>query len=371
MLIALSSISVILWLTLLCLPWRPWSASEKLERVEQSTPSLSHITALIPARDEAECITETILAVASQGSLGGIVVIDDQSTDETASTVKNLNIKNLYLVEGQPPPPGWTGKLWALEQGRKKISTPYLLLLDADIRLAPQALTDLFRLQQKKNLDLVSIMALLPITNLWEKLLLPAFIFFFKLIYPFALSNDPNSKLAGAAGGCILIKASKLDDIGGFTALHDAIIDDCTLAKLVKKAGGLTWIGLSHDVEAIRPYGTLSNIWNMVARTAFTQLKYSLPLLLLCSALLVITFLAPLAGILSGNSNVRLLSAISLIAMCIAYLPTIKHYRCSSFWVFSLPFASSLFLAMTWTSAIRYWRGERTRWKNRIYRKMS
>ena len=258
MLIALSSISVILWLTLLCLPWRPWSASEKLERVEQSTPSLSHITALIPARDEAECITETILAVASQGSLGGIVVIDDQSTDETASTVKNLNIKNLYLVEGQPPPPGWT------------------------VRLAPQALTDLFRLQQKKNLDLVSIMALLPITNLWEKLLLPAFIFFFKLIYPFALSNDPNSKIAGAAGGCILIKASKLDDIGGFTALHDAIIDDCTLAKLVKKAGGLTWIGLSHDVEAIRPYGTLSNIWNMVARTAFTQLKYSLPLLLLC-----------------------------------------------------------------------------------------
>ncbi len=371
MLIALSSISVILWLTLLCLPWRPWSTSEKLERVDKSTPSLAHITALIPARDEAECIVETILALASQGSLGGIVVIDDQSTDETASAVTNLNIKNLSLVEGQPPPPGWTGKLWALEQGRKKISTPYLLLLDADIRLAPQALTDLFRLQQKKNLDLVSIMAMLPIANLWEKLLLPAFIFFFKLIYPFALSNDPNSKIAGAAGGCILIKASKLDDIGGFTALHDAIIDDCTLAKLIKKAGGRTWIGLSHDVEAIRPYGTLSNIWNMVARTAFTQLKYSLPLLLLCSALLVITFLTPLAGILSDNSYVRLLSAISLIVMCLAYLPTIRHYRCSAFWVFSLPFASSLFLAMTWTSAIRYWRGERTRWKNRTYRKVN
>ena len=370
MLMALSSVSAILWLTLLCVPWRPWSTSQQLEKVDQSTPCLAHITALIPARDEAECIAETILAVASQGSLGGIVVIDDQSTDETASIVKNLKIKNLDLVEGQPPPPGWTGKLWALEQGRKKISTPYLLLLDADIRLAPQALTNLFRLQQKNNLDLVSVMALLPIVNLWEKLLLPAFIFFFKLIYPFALSNNPNSKIAGAAGGCILIKVSKLDDIGGFTALHDAIIDDCTLAKLVKKIGGRTWIGLSHDVEAIRPYGTLSNIWNMVARTAFTQLQYSLPLLLLCSGLLVITFLVPLAGTLSDNSNVRLLSAISLIAMCITYLPTIRHYRCSPFWVFSLPFASSLFLAMTWTSAIRYWRGERTRWKNRTYRKI-
>jgi hopene-associated glycosyltransferase HpnB len=370
MLTVLSCISAILWLGLLFAPWRPWSTTEKLENFHQRTKPLSHITALIPARDEAECIAETIMALASQGCLGGIIVVDDQSTDETAIEVKNLNIKNLELIEGQNPPLGWTGKLWALEQGRKKVSTPYLLLLDADIRLAPQALANLSELQQKDNLDLVSVMALLHVGNLREKFLLPAFTFFFKLIYPFALSNNPNSKIAGAAGGCILIRTSKLDSIGGFGALHDAIIDDCTLAKLVKESDGRTWIGLSDDVEAIRPYGTLTNIWDMVARTAFTQLKYSLPLLLLCSALLAISFLTPLAGLLSGNSSVRFLSTISLIIMCVTYLPTVRHYKRSPLWVCSLPFASSLFLAMTWTSAIRYWRGERTRWKNRVYTKL-
>jgi hopene-associated glycosyltransferase HpnB len=370
MLTVLSAISALLWLGLLCAPWRPWSTIEKLEKCRPSRVSLEHITALIPARDEAECIAETVLALASQGTLGSIIVIDDQSTDTTLSELKNLNISNLQLIEGQDPPPGWTGKLWALEQGRQQASTPYLLLLDADIKLAPETLVSLSELQQSRNLDFLSVMAMLHVGNLWEKLLLPAFIFFFKLIYPFALSNNPNSKIAGAAGGCILIRTSILDKIGGFSPLHDAIIDDCTLAKLVKNLNGSTWIGLSDEVEAIRPYGTLTNIWNMVARTAFTQLKYSLPLLLLCTGLLAISFLIPLVGILSGSSSVRLLSTISLIVMCLTYFPTVRHYRRSPLWIFSLPLASSLFLAMTWTSAIRYWCGERTRWKNRIYSKL-
>jgi hopene-associated glycosyltransferase HpnB len=370
MLLIATSLAACMWLLLLMLPWRPCSTSETLSAEAHAADiDFSDTTALIPARDEAGCIAEILTALAAQGNLAGIVVIDDQSSDGTGEIARSLDLDELTVVDGTSPPPGWSGKLWALEQGAERVNTRYALLLDADIALAPGTLAALRKRVTEDDLQLASVMASLHIETRWEKLLLVPFVYFFKLIYPFELSNTPTSRVAAAAGGCIFIDTAKLREIGGFEALHDAIIDDCTLARLVKRAGGRTWIGLSHDVRAVRPYGSLRNIWNMVARTAFTQLHYSATLLVLCSALLLLGFAVPVLALVSAQGLATLAAIAALAAMGFSYLPTVQYYGLSGLWVLSLPLAACLFLAMTWTSAIRYWRGERARWKNRSYEK--
>ena len=368
MLLFTTSAAVCVWLLCLALPWRPWSTREYLEAVpDAAAADFLDVTVLIPARDEASCVAVSLNALVQQGCLGRIVLIDDQSRDGTGDIVRALDIENLTVVSGSTPPPEWSGKLWALEQGFRQVETRYTLLVDADIELKPGTLSALRARMAHDELELVSVMAHLHMQTAWEKLLLPPFIYFFKLIYPFALSNDPTSRIAAAAGGCVLIESRTLRSIGGFGALHGAIIDDCTLARLVKRAGGRTWIGLSHDVRALRPYESLKNIWNMVARSAFTQLRYSTVLLGLCSALLALSFIVPVVGLVSGTAMVRLIAVGALAAMGMTYLPTVQFYELSPLWILTLPLAACLFLAMTWTSAIRYWRGERARWKDRSY----
>ena len=370
MFLTATSIAACLWLIVLALPWRPWSTRESLTAQARTTRiDFSDTTALIPARDEARCIAEALTALAQQGKLAGIILVDDQSSDGTGEIARNLRIDELTVIDGSVLPPGWSGKLWALKQAARRVDTRYSLLLDADIALAPGLLAALRQRAVDNDLQLASIMASLPMDTLWEKLLLPPFIYFFKLIYPFALSNRPASRIAAAAGGCILIETDKLREIGGFEALHGAIIDDCTLARLVKRAGGRTWIGLSRDVRAVRPYESLENIWNMVARSAFTQLRYSTLLLVLCSVLLLASFVVPILALVSGSGMVKLAAITALAAMGLSYVPTIQYYGLPGFWVFSLPIAACLLLLMTWTSAVRYWGGERTRWKNRSYEK--
>ena len=368
MLLIATSAAACIWLVLLALPWRPWSTRERLAALPSAVGSdFSDVTALIPARDEASYIAANLTALVAQDSLERIVLIDDQSNDGTGDVARALAIGNLTVVSGSTPPPDWSGKLWALEQGFAHVTSRYTLLLDADIELKPGILTALKARMAQDELELVSVMAHLHMQTAWEKLLLPSFIYFFKLIYPFALSNDPASRVAAAAGGCILIDSSMLRSIGGFSALRSAIIDDCTLARLVKLAGGRTWIGLSHDARALRPYDSLNHIWNMVARTAYTQLHYSTIVLALCSALLILSFIVPVAGIISGTGIVKFIGIATLAAMGLTYLPTVQFYGLPPVWILSLPLAACLFLAMTWTSAIRYWRGERTRWKERSY----
>jgi hopene-associated glycosyltransferase HpnB len=264
-------------------------------------------------------------------------------------------------------PEGWSGKLWALEQGLRRVSTPLVLLLDADIELAPGTLRALGARLEREQLTLVSVMASLHMTSAWEKLLLPPFIYFFKLLYPFALANRPGSPIAAAAGGCILLRTEALRALGGFGALRGALIDDCTLARLVKRRGGRIWIGLSHAVRAIRPYGSLTNIWNMVARTAFTQLGYSISLLVVCTAMLLLCFAVPLAAFLAGDSAAQAAGVVALLLMATTFAPTVRYFALAPRWITTLPFAALLYLGMTWTSAARYWRGERSRWKNRSY----
>lgn len=368
MLFAATALAAGLWVALLAVPWRPWSTRERIAPgAHDPQADFSDVTALVPARDEAGCIARTLSALAAQGRLARIILVDDQSGDGTGNVARGLGLDELTVIDGTTPPTGWSGKLWALHQGAAEADTPLLLLLDADVELAPGMLAALRERYARDGLALASVMARLHMQTFWERLLLPPFVYFFKLIYPFALANDPDSRIAAAAGGCILLDAEKLRAIGGFEALHDALIDDCTLARRVKDAGGRTWLGLAHGVRAVRPYDSLANIWNMVARTAFTQLRYSAALLALCSAMLLLSFVVPLAGLLSGETGTTLLAATALGAMALSYLPTVRYYGLPDAWVATLPLAATLFLAMTWTSALRYWRGERSRWKDRSY----
>jgi hopene-associated glycosyltransferase HpnB len=220
---------------------------------------------------------------------------------------------------------------------------------------------------QERDVQLISLMAELRMDTFWEKLLMPAFIYFFKLLYPFRLSNTGTSRVAAAAGGCILLETRLLHEIGGFDSLRGELIDDCALARRIKTLGYKTWIGLTHSVRSIRPYEKLRTIWEMVARTAFTQLHYSGLLLALCTAIMVLSFVVPGLGLFLPSGMAKFFSALGLAIMILCYLPTLKFYGLPGRWALALPLIGILYLAMTWTSAMRYWLGGGSHWKGRSY----
>ena len=356
------------WPLILLLPWKPWSTRERLENIDSPPEAdLSDVTVLIPARDEAASIAQTLEALERQGQNLAVIVIDDQSSDSTADVAKRSFSGDLRVLLGKELPEGWVGKLWALEQGRQVATTELIVLLDADIELAPGIIGALKSKLKAEQLDLVSLMAELRMQTFWEKILSPAFIFFFKLLYPFATGNDPRSRLGVAAGGCVLIRAGTLKAIGGFSALKASIIDDCELAKRVKQSGGKTWIGLTHAAKSQRPYPSLASFWNMVARTAFTQLRYSRFLLLVTTSLMVLVFWCPVFGFFHRSMIAKAASCLGLISMWAVYLPVVRFYRQTPFLVITLPIVAWLYLLMTWSSAIRYWSGRRSMWKGRRY----
>ena len=317
---------------------------------------------------EATHIQATLHSVATQGNGLHVIVVDDQSSDGTAALARQTPITNLNVIAGEPLPDGWSGKLWALQQGLPHVTTSRVLLLDADIELEPGLLAALLKKMQQQELQLVSLMVELRMQGFWERLLLPAFVYFFKLVYPFRLSNETRgSRFAAAAGGCILVDTQALKDIDAFSSLRDALIDDCTLAQRVKAKGYRTWIGLTRTAHSLRRYDSLADIWNMVARTAFTQLHYSSALLALVSLLMVLVFWVPVLAVLVGDLRTQVLGAAGLVFMAVSYLPTLRYYHRSALWVLLLPLIGSLFLAMTWSSAWRYFRGQRSAWKDRIY----
>jgi cellulose synthase/poly-beta-1,6-N-acetylglucosamine synthase-like glycosyltransferase len=329
-------VASLIWPLILLLPWKPWSTREWLEN--QGSPletDLSDVTVLIPARDEAAVIARTLGALEFQGKNLAVIVIDDQSADGTADLAKRNFRGDLRVLPGKELAPGTVGAL------KSKLKTEHL--------------------------DLVSLMAELRMQTLWERILSPAFIFFFKLLYPFAVGNDPGSRLGVAAGGCVLLRSETLQAIGGFSALRSSIIDDCALATKVKQFGGKTWIGLTHSAKSQRPYPDLGSFWNMVARTAFTQLRYSVLLLLLATFLMVFVFWCPVMGLAHRSILPRAAAWLGTISMWAAYLPVVRFYRQSPFLVITLPVVASLYLLMTWSSAIRYWRGQRSVWKGRRY----
>ena len=361
--------STLLWVGFVMLPWRPWSNRQVLDSMEGANgdSALDEITVLIPARNESEVIQRTLQSVVKQGTGLKIILIDDNSEDATVERSREMRLSDLRIIRSAPLPAGWSGKLWALEQGRLHVTTPYALLLDADIELSHGIVKTLKKKMDQENIPFVSLMAMPSMSGIWEKLLMPAFVHFFKILYPFARVNSHGTQIAAAAGGCILLETRLLDQIGGFTSIKSAVIDDCALAWRVKSQGSRIWLGLTHSVKSVRSYQKLREIWDMVARTAFAQLHYSVGILLLCTLVMVLVYQVPVVMVVSSNILIRHLALISLAIMFLTYVPILRFYDRSAAWTLGLPLVAALFLAMTWTSAIRYWRGERTRWKGRIY----
>ncbi len=367
--LVLSLGSVLLWAIILCLPWRPWSVSENLDvNYPHTVGPIDRITVLIPARDEEQVIENTLLALKSQGHDIQIIVIDDCSSDKTAEIAKRVIGTDGMVLTGRPLPKGWSGKLWALEQGLCLVKTPMVLLMDADIILKPGILSQAQAFMKRKDLDFLSLMAELSMKNLPERLFMPAFVYFFKLLYPFRLSNRPRHFVAAAAGGFILTKTKALRRVKAFESIKDALIDDCSLAKKIKGAGFSTWIGLSRWVLSSRRYPSLNDIWQMVERTAFTQLHYSWALLLGTTVVMGILFIWPVAGILTLKTEVMMTCLAALTIMCITYLPILRYYGLPVYLCLTLPPVALLYMAMTWSSSIGYLRGEGAKWKKRQYR---
>ena len=361
-------LGALLWLIILLLPWRPWSTRECLDgEPDDNTEDLGDITVLIPARNEADFIQATLAGIKAQGKNVKVILVDDQSEDETAALAGKMFDTRLRIVSGRPLPEGWSGKLWALHQGFQQVATPFVLLLDADIALKPGILSGLRRKMLDEGFHLISLMAFLRMVSPWEKLLMPAFIYFFKLLYPFRLSNSAHPRVAAAAGGCILLKTDMLKAMGGFEVIRGALIDDCALAGQIKRMGGRTWIGLTHSAESLRAYDRIGVIWRMVARTAFHQLHYATTLLLLLTGIMILMFCIPVAGVFFPSFGTWILSLLGLLFMVLGYIPTLKFYGLNWKWAFFMPLIGMLFLAMTWTSAIRYWRGKGAEWKGRAY----
>lgn len=371
------------WIFLLLFWGKFWQGKQQLEPQQSSLKSYPTIWGIIPARDEAVVIASSLTSLLNQKYSGNfhLVLIDDHSSDRTAeiaqSTAQTLNQSNrLTIIPGQPLPPGWKGKLWAMAQGiefaQQQIPSPdYFWFTDADIAHQADNLQQLVIKAETENLDLVSLMVLLRCKSKWEKLLIPAFVFFFQKLYPFPWVNNPQKAIAAAAGGCILISQSALTEIGGIAAIKDALIDDCSLAKAVKSQQKPIWLGLTQNVSSLRPYDGLKAIWEMVARTAYSQLNYSWLLLIgTVIAMSVIYLTAPLAlitGIITHNWLLIRSATVIWLLMSIAYFPTIRLYNLPLFWTLSLPAIAFLYTLMTIDSAIKYYQGKGGSWKGRTY----
>jgi hopene-associated glycosyltransferase HpnB len=381
---SLTLLSLVIWLFLILFWGQFWRVNHQLEANQDKdidNNTLPTVCVIIPARNEADVIPVSLRSLLLQDYPGKftIFLVDDQSSDGTAHIAEGVayaldKTQQLQIVTSTSLPPGWTGKLWAMEQGvqtASQLKPDYFLLTDADIEHHPSNLRRLVAKAEAQKLDLVSIMVRLRCQSFWEQLLIPAFVFFFQKLYPFSWVNNPKKATAAAAGGCILIHSEALNRIGGLQIIRQALIDDCSLAKAVKSTHGKIWLGLSTLTYSLRPYDSLKTIWDMVARSAYTQLNYS-PFLLIGSLLgmTLVYLLPPIAiifGLVLGNWIITLISVIGYLLMTFAYFPIIRFYKCSPVFAFSLPIIAFLYTSMTIDSALQHWQGRGGAWKGRVY----
>lgn len=372
------------WLYLLLLHGGFWRAHVRLDRDLPAPLQWPAIAAIVPARDEVQTIGETLRALLAQRYPGQlhVLLVDDGSTDGTAAVARALaagaDAARLTVLSGRPLPAGWTGKLWALQQGVEAISAEpagasWLLFTDADIRHGPHQLERLVRKAEAGGFDLVSLMARLRCETGWERLLIPAFVYFFQKLYPFAWIADPRRRTAGAAGGCVLLRRDRLEKLGGLAAIRGRLIDDCALARAVKQSGGRVWLGLAEETVSLRAYPALDAVWQMVARSAYTQLRHS-PLLLAGTVLgMLLLYLAPpllaLSYPLHGSGSTALAGGAAWALMAASYLPILAYYGQPAWLAPLLPVAGVLYTAMTVDSARAYAKTGGNRWKGRDYAK--
>ncbi|WP_406087555.1 glycosyltransferase [Kitasatospora purpeofusca] len=337
------------------------------------------VAVVVPARDEAEVLPLSLPSLLAQKYPGRarVVLVDDHSTDGTGALARSLAAPGgLELTVASPPPlpPGWTGKLWAVRHGVELAGADaeYLLLTDADIAHGPDSLAELVAAAEANRLDLVSQMARLRVETGWERLIVPAFVYFFAQLYPFRWSNRPGSRTAAAAGGCSLVRREALERAGGVAAIRGAVIDDVSLARAVKATGGRTWLGLAEQVDSVRPYPRLAQLWRMVSRSAYAQLRHS-PVLLLGTVLgLTLVYLVPpvavLAGVAAGAWPVAVAGGAAWALMTGTFVPMLRYYRQPAAAALLLPFTAALYLLMTVDSAVQHWRGRGAAWKGRTYK---
>ena len=375
-LVALGAVSVVAWLWLVAARGRFWRADQMLAGGAQAPAHWPEIAAVVPARNEADVIGRAIESLATQDYPGAfsIVVVDDGSDDGTGAAARAAS-SDVDVIDGQPLAAGWAGKMWAVHQGvsHAEANIPdaaFVWLTDADIAHDPTELRRLVAMAEADRLDLVSLMVKLHCRTSWERLLIPAFVFFFQKLYPFPWINDPARRTAGAAGGSMLVRRSALARIGGIAAIRSALIDDCALARAIK-TGGPIWLGLTRETQSLRAYDGLAGIWSMVARTAFDQLGYSWAALAGTVIGMLVLYVAPpalaLAGLLGGSEWIAGVGAAGWALMTMAYVPTVRLYGLGIAAALTLPAAAVLYTAMTIDSARRHAQGRGGAWKARTY----
>lgn len=367
-----AAVAFFVWTYLLLGRGRFWRLGTITVRSGAAVPP-RRVAIIIPARNEAAVIARSIssLLEAANNSLQ-VFLVDDASSDCTAQLALQAAAAlgksgSLTVIEAKPLPPGWSGKLWAVSQGvdaARAFAPDFLLLSDADIVHSPATLPALVAIAEG-GYDLVSFMVKLHCRSLPEKLLIPAFVFFFFMLYPPAWISDPRRSAAGAAGGCLLIRPEALARAGGIEAIRGQIIDDCSLARAVKLSGGRVWLGLSETSASVRPYGSFAEIGRMISRTAFNQLHHSTLLLLAALAGLTLTYLVPPALLFSRHAVPVALGAAAWAGMTLAYLPMVRFYRLNPLWALTLPLAALLYMGATFDSAFKFWLGRGGQWKGR------
>jgi len=372
--VAIGVLSLGIWMVLLLARGGFWLFREVIERDDLPVPegrSMPSVAVIIPARDEAESIGDAVRSLVASRYDGPlrVFVIDDHSSDGTADIARQAGGDPVTVISSRDLPPGWTGKLRAVAQGveaASRTAPDFFLLTDADIVHAPGNVARLVARAQRDRLDLASVMVRLHCRTLAERFTVPAFVLFFFKLYPPAWIANPRSSVAGAAGGCILIRPEVLARIGGIAAIRSELIDDCALARRAKSTGGRIWLGISRDTESIRPYATFAAVREMIARTAFTQLRHSALLLAGTLAGMALIYLAPPLLLFAPNNVARALGLAAWILMSAAYIPALRFYRQPVLLAPLLPLTAAFYTFATVESAVRYWRGSGGMWKGRV-----
>ncbi len=373
--LVLAGLSAAIWVYLLCARGRFWLNPVRDNVVVPPPVQWPAVAVVVPARNEADVIERSVGSLLAQDYAGrlDVIVVDDDSDDGTSDAVNAVaypGARPVTIVASEGLPTGWTGKLWALKQGiaaaEQKFRPDYLLLTDADIVHTPDSVTSLVARATAGGYVLTSLMARLRCANLAERVHVPAFIYFFQVLYPFPWVKDENSTTAAAAGGCVLLKTGALRDAGGIDSIRNALIDDCTLARQMKAVGPI-WLGLTDRVLSIRPYDTFAEVRRMISRSAYAQLNYSPLLLLGTMAGLAATFMAaPLIALFAGGAA-QLLGFAAWVAMAVSMQPTLRFYRVSPLWGAALPAIAFLFAVYTLDSAYQHARRRGGQWKGRVH----